>query len=676
MMACKEYCNPQLCYHCSELRKQVVTKANNTMMRTFVFFIVSAVFVSCNPNVGSMNKILEKAGSNRTELEKVLSHYENDSMKYKAAQFLINNMAYYFYYEGEGLNDYLIPFEEYSKKNTKPQQIVDSLNRIGYSFSINGLKKCNDLECITSEYLINNIDWAFKVWKEQPWGKHVSFDVFCEFILPHRIGDEPLIGWRENLYTKFNPLIDSIRNLPEAENPVFVAQHLMDYWERKPFKWTSLFPAGPHLGPIVTELKTGSCREQTDAIIYILRSVGIPCGTDMVMQRGETNASHFWCFVLDKNGDTYISEPTIWSEANQIDIKRAKIMRKTYSLNKGMKESMDGFSEIHPNFRTPMFYDVTKIYAQELVDSLSIPIDSLYKPFRETQALYYLCLSNRDEWVPVDFTRMKDNKITFSHVESDVVCSIGIWDKEQLQIISDPFLIDPDTHTCKFYRPKESYSSKCLFNKYSIFVGDFVDRMIGGVVEGSNDSDFVCCDTLFMIEKAPLRLLNIVYPSNDKSYRYVRYRGKDGSYCNISELLLFENASDTIPLKGRVIGTPGSKHGDGKQEYTNVFDGDFYTSFNYKYESGGWAGLDLSYPHKISKIGYVPRNRDNFVRKGDVYELFFWKEGKWNSLGRKVSSSDSLVYDTPDNSLLYLKNMVRGKDERIFDVVNGIQQFR
>ena len=59
-----------------------------------------------------------------------------------------------------------------------------------------------------------------------------------------------------------------------------------------------------------------------------------------------------------------------------------------------------------------------------------------------------------------------------------------------------------------------------------------------------------------------------------------------------------------------------------------------------------------------------------------MYELFFWKEGKWNSLGRKVSSSDSLVYDTPDNSLLYLKNMVRGKDERIFDVVNGIQQFR
>mgnify|MGYP003306821664 CR=1 FL=1 len=109
MMACKENCNPKLCCYCSELRKQVVTKANNTMMRTLVFFIVSAVFVSCNPNVGSMNKILEKAGSNRTELEKVLNHYENDSMKYKAAQFLINNMAYYFYYEGEDLIDYLVP---------------------------------------------------------------------------------------------------------------------------------------------------------------------------------------------------------------------------------------------------------------------------------------------------------------------------------------------------------------------------------------------------------------------------------------------------------------------------------------------------------------------------------------------------------------------------------------
>ena len=41
---------------------------------------------------------MEKAGDNRQELEKVLRHYQQspaDSLKYKAACFLIENMPYY-----------------------------------------------------------------------------------------------------------------------------------------------------------------------------------------------------------------------------------------------------------------------------------------------------------------------------------------------------------------------------------------------------------------------------------------------------------------------------------------------------------------------------------------------------------------------------------------------------
>lgn len=55
-------------------------------------------------------------------------------------------------------------------------------------------------------------------------GKECLFDDFCEFILPYKIGDEPLTEWREQLYNRYNPLLDSIRYLPEAEDPLFVAQ--------------------------------------------------------------------------------------------------------------------------------------------------------------------------------------------------------------------------------------------------------------------------------------------------------------------------------------------------------------------------------------------------------------------------------------------------------------------
>ena len=43
---------------------------------------------------------LEFAGKNRTELEKVLEHYKEDTMKYRAACFLIENMPRWYSYDG------------------------------------------------------------------------------------------------------------------------------------------------------------------------------------------------------------------------------------------------------------------------------------------------------------------------------------------------------------------------------------------------------------------------------------------------------------------------------------------------------------------------------------------------------------------------------------------------
>ena len=54
---------------------------------------------------------------------------------------------------------------------------------------------------IDPAYLVTNIEWAFKVWREQPWGKNVPFGQFCEYVLPYRVGNEELVPWRENYIT-------------------------------------------------------------------------------------------------------------------------------------------------------------------------------------------------------------------------------------------------------------------------------------------------------------------------------------------------------------------------------------------------------------------------------------------------------------------------------------------
>ncbi|MGV8139572.1 MAG: hypothetical protein AB2L20_30705 [Mangrovibacterium sp.] len=68
---------------------------------------------------------------------------------------------------------------------------------------------------MTSEYLIRNIDLAFKVWQERPWGRHISFDAFCEEILPYRVRTEPLENWREKVLASFADL-DTVLNKPET----------------------------------------------------------------------------------------------------------------------------------------------------------------------------------------------------------------------------------------------------------------------------------------------------------------------------------------------------------------------------------------------------------------------------------------------------------------------------
>ena len=57
------------------------------------------------------------------------------------------------------------------------------------------------------------------------------------------------------------------------------------------------------------------------------------------------------------------------------------------------------------------------------------------------------------------------------------------------------------------------------------------------------------------------------------------------------------------------------------------------------------------------------------------YELFYWGGGKWNSVGRQMAVSDSIVYSGFQGALFYLKNHTAGKDERIFEYKDGKQIF-
>ncbi|WP_336594464.1 transglutaminase domain-containing protein [Bacteroides acidifaciens] len=659
-----------------------------TLVIVLVIMLIGKVIINSlrKENVTSLETVLQVAGENRQELEKVLRYYKknsSDSLKYKAACFLIENMPFYTYSDGEQLDNYKSYYVWLkTSKGKTPQEIADSVKNV-YGPMKEPSKKRDIME-IDSAYLCHNIDWAFKVWQEQPWGKNISFETFCEYLLPYRIGDEPLAYWRETYYEKYNSLLDSLRmsDSLDIEDPVVAANYLISKLPDKSYYYTSVtpYPFG-HIGPEYVQYLSGTCREVTDFAVYLFRALGIPCAIDFVPARSYINAGHFWLTTWNKDGEEYMTDfpqklrpvrKNWWYRWDD----SSKVYRYTFSVNRGLYEQMAKYGEeVYPFWRLPKFTDVTYGYGYNFKKELVIPLDKQYKTKRNGK-IAYLCVSARDRWTPVDWTVYDAGHLAFQYVRKGSFMRVATYENGELCFLTDPFYADKQNDEVHYYPVGKERQDVVLYAKCNIEIENrFRNKMIGGVFEGSNHPDFLEKDTLFIIQGKPNRLNTTVKSWSDKEYRYLRYFGPAKGFCNISEVAFYEK-NDTIALSGKIIGTPGCSQHDGTHEYTNVFDGKTWTSFDYHQPTGGWAGLDLGRKVRVDRIVYTPRNRDNYVRPDDVYELFYC-DRDWKSAGKIKAAADSLVFrDIPVNTLLLLRNHTRGLDERIFIYENGSQLWK
>ena len=78
------------------------------------------------------------------------------------------------------------------------------------------------------------------------------------------------------------------------------------------------------------------------------------------------------------------------------------------------------------------------------------------------------------------------------------------------------------------------------------------------------------------------------------------------------------------------------------------------------------SGVDLYKSVRIGALGFAPRNDDNAIISTDTYELFYWNGGM-EKFGAEKTEGDSLIYDkVPENALLWLRNLTKGREERPF----------
>lgn len=622
-----------------------------------------------------LEEALEMAGDNRGELEKVLNHYSNEPERLKAAQWLISNMPLHHTKSGPELAKYRRYYEVAADQTLNPQTIKDSLDSLyGYP-DLTKLDIIYDLQSLDSAYIVENIDAAFEARERWPWGKNVRWEDFLEFVLPYRLGDEPLTRWRRPIIEKYGDLIDSIADLPEAATPRMASDLLYKEWIwKKNFKWTSRLPNGPRIGPEIVEWKTGACREKADGMCYLLRAAGLPASLHIAPMRGDLNDNHSWGAVYDSDGSPWLPEQRTDS-AYKSKVPAAKVLSETFSISRDVPINNFNVRLANAVLINPFVRDETEWYLHpDKRNRFNISLRQLEGINNGDTA--YIALSSRMDWIPVGMSVAKNDSLDFGFVGDRTVCVVGIMESGNFVPRSFPFNTTRNAdNSLHFFIPGTPKTIN-IYSKYNLTVGDFTWMMVDGCFEVSDTPDFSKVDTIHQIKESPKRLYTEVNLEEDKRHRYVRYKSADKTRCNVAMIAFYENADDTIPLKGRIMNAPGFHPTDDKHDFRNAWDGDPYTSVDLKEASGGWTGLDFGSPKKIEKIVYSPRNRGNYIRAGYTYQLFYYNGNEgWVSLGQKKAIKDMIAFEAPEGALLYLHCLDAGMDERIFeyDTDNDLQ---
>ncbi|MDR2911260.1 MAG: hypothetical protein LBV47_07870 [Bacteroidales bacterium] len=639
----------------------------------YVFYLFAILLtVSCSRYSSGLEWALKQAGDNRAELEKVLEHYcqtPEDSLKLKAAEFLITNMPYHYTLSNAVVDSFRLHIASHTPGATT---ISDFEEQFGPLANLR-YQRLYDINVMTADYLIRNIDFSFRLWHEAPWGKHISFDNFCEEILPYRVGNEPLENWKEVYYERYRPMLDTVAN---GHDPVAVAGMLFKHLYNNE-DWALVYDYNlntPDLGALaLLDMRWGLCREQVSMFVYTMRSVGIPTGILTYVQAPDMVTAHEWNYMRDTTGkavgfDYYNTK--IFGEDIIDHRKRGKVFRKYFQLQKESLPILSKSQNIPPKLNNEFIKEVSSEYLPDNMVEISVD-----KKFRNGDFMY-LSVFNNTTWVPMAWSNVENGKVQFRYLQPDVLYQISDYKLGQVIPVSAPFVMNRNGTADFLVADTVNNQSVRLLRKH--YYPEWWERTricaIGGRFQGANKPDFSDAVTLYTIpDKAEMLWENIPL-NNMQTFNYARYITAVDGRNYIAEIEFYDG---DVKLSGKPVGTEGSHLNDPDKTSDKAFDSEPLTYYRAEHEiKGSWTGLEFEQPHRITSIRYLFRNDDNNIRPGDAYELVYWAEdGRWRPLGHQVAgNSYELHFDSvPTGALFLLHNHTRGKEERPFTYENGEQ---
>ena len=661
--------------------------------------------------IGCVQDIPEQTQGNRWELYRTLAYYkyiERDTLKYAAARFLIENMPYHhsgvrihkdndtlarwrhetdsiYYSIVQGIKMDKFPWDSLGvvKKARREMIEADTLPDPAIDYSV----LC-DITELDFDFLTDHIDNAFRVWHESPFARNLTFDEFKEYILPYRCVEG--YGFLESgktyndLFAKY-VMADSTADLRTAVQYYNAAINNLRDLNGKTHR-TRL--AG------VYDLYSRDFHDCVDVASYgcnILRACGLPVVVEHNICYRSLSGRHYHCSVYNDSTDTWQTFNAVSSLPGDGDwafAETANVYRSTYAAQKNTPPFLKAEGEYVPSvLNDPCIKDVTSYLAKTT---------SITLPFPDTTGcnLAYLATYSRD-WqgvIPVTWgvINKSDGTVTFEHAMPGILYFPIYYPEERFRTFGQPFYIEmedslPVIKEIPYIDDADTArTSATLTRKYprKPNMKRVAEELVGGRFIGSRKGDFSDAVTLLEIKEAPQPAL-LTYPlahtGRYKSYRF--QASEEHPWANISMLEWLAPESfgyaNTMPAMRRHILSPADTGLVTREQHlVRMMDADTWDKMSWKAEYDGNMQtapsiypnitLWLDEPQVVTHVRFSPKNADNGICVGDMYELCYWENG-WQSYGMAKAEYEYVEFrNVPKGRLYWLKNHTRGKEEMPF----------
>ena len=604
-----------------------------------------AIFLLLLSSCGSdrLEQALRLSGDNRPELESVLAHYRQsgDREAMRAAEFLIAGMPGHCSLSGSGMSDYIAAID------TMYPTMTNAVKRVVWQ--IPGQKGKNvdypateDVQSLTAEFLISHIDDRLAQWRSCRWLQDCCFEDFCEYLLPYRVGCEPLPAaldssdryWRElsSWTNRYSHVQTSSSELRQALRAIVGKRD-------EPFMPYLTLPDGRSY--------TFECEDNCMYDVATMRGAGIPSTIDYVPFWPTRSSSHYWRVLFDAQCLHGVSHDTHYPRA-------AKVLRRTWSRHRTPRPGKGEY--IPETFLNPFTEDVTSQYVEVMDVSARCPLGVRHA---------YLAVFNDRTWKPVSCARVHLGRARFRDMGRGAVYLLVAFSGDKMYSLGRPFLLD-NRGRKRDYIPSSVCQTIAMTRKYPLTYAKtrWADALTGCRVEAARDASFEDALAVYEFSEANPDLNYNVISVPDSLASYRNWRLVSPGRAQVGELSLHDASG------ARLDGQRLWSASEDTSSVRSLFDGDALSYATLR----EWAGvsLPLSPSAKVAFVHCISRTDANGIVPGDVYELMYF-DHTWISAGRQTATCDSLVFKAPAGALYWLRNLSEGREERIFTYENGRQ---